>query len=99
MYQVDRSSKGSVPGRVSLVDEESIEQSHDIYLRFTGARGASFSLRLYKQTFVPRDDEPQFARLYYAQILPTPHEKVHRATASIYNDTNSKPNPISRLQQ
>jgi hypothetical protein len=45
-YPADRSSKEPVPGRVSLVDEESIEQSHDIYLRFTGTRGTSFSLYL-----------------------------------------------------
>jgi len=83
-YPADRSSKEPVPGRVSLVDEESIEQSHDIYLRFTGARGTSFSLYwLQAKSLFHVTMNEKLRKVHTAKLCPNtpdnPQEKIRIA--------------------
>jgi len=77
-------ARNPVPGRVSLVDEESIEQSHDIYLRCTGARGTSFSLYwLQAKSLFHVTMNEKFRKVRTAKLCPStpdnPLEKIRIA--------------------
>src|SRR5947208_1941350 len=106
MDKVGRSSKGSVPGRVSLVTRKALSNPTTSTFDLQSARGASLSSRLYTLKLVPREDEPNLVRPNYAQILPTPHEKStapkHQATTTrIPNQTQfpvRSDGPIGRDQ-